>query len=142
MKSLSTETDLTEEQINRRAEAQVRVYLGGQTVELIGLMPAEPCWQESASKAPCGVCDSGRSLEKIKPAICLKCLRADKKFDKVLQDAAKWEQRQLALQKVISEARIKRNAELQRLTGNGRRNKGPQPGRGAVEASLKWKLAK
>ena len=112
----------------------MRVYLGGQTVELIGLMPADGQWSESGHRSPCGVCDTGRKLEKIKPAICLKCLRADKKFDKVLHAAAKWEQRQFALQRVISEARIKRNAEMQRLTGNGRRNKGAQPGRGAVEA--------
>ena len=136
MDSLSTENELTEEQIRNRADAQVRVYLGGQTVELIGLMPADGHWSESGHRSPCGVCDTGRKLEKIKPAICLKCLRADKKFDKVLQAAAKWEQRQFALQRVISEARIKRNAEMQRLTGNGRRNKGAQPGRGAVEAGL------
>ena len=142
MDSLSTENELTEEQIRNRADAQVRVYLGGQTVELIGLMPADGQWSESGHRSPCGVCDTGRKLEKIKPAICLKCLRADKKFDKVLQAAAKWEQRQFALQRVISEARIKRNAEMQRLTGNGRRNKGAQPGRGAVEAVLKWKMAK
>lgn len=133
MDSLSEE--LSEDQINRRAEAQVRVYLGGQTVELVGLVPPDG-WQESSQKAPCGVCDSGRSLEKIKPAICLKCLRADKKFDAVLQAAARWEQRQYALQKVISEARIKRNAEMQRLTGNKRRNKGAQPGRGAIESMV------
>lgn len=133
MESLSEE--LTEDQINRRAEAQVRVYLGGQTVELVGMMPPDG-WRESNQKAPCGVCDSGKSLEKIKPAICLKCLRADKKFDAVLQAAAKWEQRQHALQKVISEARIKRNAEMQRLTGNKRRNKGAQPGRGAIESMV------
>jgi hypothetical protein len=133
MESLSEE--LTEDQINRRAEAQVRVYLGGQTVELVGLVPPDG-WRESSQKSPCGVCDSGRSLEKIKPAICLKCLRADKKFDAVLQAAARWEQRQYALQKVISEARIKRNAEMQRLTGNKRRNKGAQPGRGAIESMV------
>jgi hypothetical protein len=133
MDSLSEE--LSEDQINQRAEAQVRVYLGGQTVELVGMMPPDG-WQESSQKSPCGVCDSGRSLEKIKPAICLKCLRADKKFDAVLQAAAKWEQRQYALQKVISEARIKRNAEMQRLTGNKRRNKGAQPGRGAIESMV------
>jgi hypothetical protein len=133
MESLSEE--LTEDQINRRAEAQVRVYLGGQTVELVGMMPPDG-WRESSQKAPCGVCDSGKSLEKIKPAICLKCLRADKKFDAVLQAAARWEQRQFALQKVISEARIKRNAEMQRLTGNKRRNKGAQPGRGAIESMV------
>ena len=133
MESLSEE--LTEDQINRRAESQVRVYLGGQTVELVGMMPPDG-WRESSQKAPCGVCDSGKSLEKIKPAICLKCLRADKKFDAVLQAAAKWEQRQYALQKVISEARIKRNAEMQRLTGNKRRNKGAQPGRGAIESMV------
>lgn len=136
METLSNETELSEEQIRNRADAQVRVYLGGQTVELIGLMPADGQWSESGHRSPCGVCDTGRKLEKIKPAICLKCLRADKKFDKVLQAAAKWEQRQFALQRVISEARIKRNAEMQRLTGNGRRNKGAQPGRGAVEAIL------
>ena len=136
METLSNETELSEEQIRNRADAQVRVYLGGQTVELIGLMPADGQWSESGHRSPCGVCDTGRSLEKIKPAICLKCLRADKKFDKVLQAAAKWEQRQFALQRVISEARIKRNAEMQRLTGNGRRNKGAQPGRGAVESSM------
>lgn len=136
METLSNETELSEEQIRNRADAQVRVYLGGQTVELIGLMPADGQWSESGHRSPCGVCDTGRKLEKIKPAICLKCLRADKKFDKVLQAAAKWEQRQFALQRVISEARIKRNAEMQRLTGNGRRNKGAQPGRGAVEARL------
>ena len=134
METLSNETELSEEQIRNRADAQVRVYLGGQTVELIGLMPADGQWSESGHRSPCGVCDTGRKLEKIKPAICLKCLRADKKFDKVLHAAAKWEQRQFALQRVISEARIKRNAEMQRLTGNGRRNKGAQPGRGAVEA--------
>ncbi len=111
------------------------MYLGGQTVELVGMMPPDG-WRESSQKAPCGVCDSGKSLEKIKPAICLKCLRADKKFDAVLQAAAKWEQRQYALQKVISEARIKRNAEMQRLTGNKRRNKGAQPGRGAIESMV------
>lgn len=133
MESLSEE--LTEDQINRRAESQVRVYLGGQTVELVGMMPPDG-WRESSQKAPCGVCDSGKSLEKIKPAICLKCLRADKKFDAVLQAAARWEQRQYALQKVISEARIKRNAEMQRLTGNKRRNKGAQPGRGAIESMV------
>jgi hypothetical protein len=142
METLSNETELSEEQIRNRADAQVRVYLGGQTVELIGLMPADGRWSESGHKSPCGVCDTGMDLEKIKPAICLKCLRADKKFERVLQAAAKWEQRQFALHRVISEARIKRNAEMQRLTGNGRRNKGPQPGRGAVEASLKWKMAK
>lgn len=128
-------SELTEDQINRRAEAQVKVYLGGQTVELVGLMPPDG-WQESSHKSPCGVCDSGKSLEKIKPAICLKCLRADKKFEAVLKAAAKWEQRQFALQKVISEARIKRNAEMQRLAGNGRRNKGAQPGRGAIESMV------
>jgi hypothetical protein len=127
--------ELSEDQINRRAEAQVRVYLGGQTVELVGMMPPDG-WRESSQKSPCGVCDSGRSLEKIKPAICLKCLRADKKFDAVLQAAARWEQRQFALQKVISEARIRRNAEMQRLTGNKRRNKGAQPGRGAIESMV------
>jgi len=136
METLSNEQELSEDQIRNRADAQVRVYLGGQTVELIGLMPADGQWSESGHRSPCGVCDTGRKLEKIKPAICLKCLRADKKFDKVLQAAAKWEQRQFALQRVISEARIKRNAEMQRLTGNGRRNKGAQPGRGAVEARL------
>jgi hypothetical protein len=133
MDSLSEE--LSEDQINRRAEAQVRVYLGGQTVELVGMMPPDG-WRESSQKSPCGVCDSGKTLEKVKPAICLKCLRADKKFDAVLQAAARWEQRQFALQKVISEARIKRNAEMQRLTGNKRRNKGAQPGRGAIESMV------
>jgi hypothetical protein len=136
MDSLSTETELSEEQIRNRAEAQIRTYLGGKTVEIIGLMFPDGKWTESGHKSPCGVCDNGRSLEKIKPAICLKCLRADKRFEKVLQAAAKWEQRQFALQRVISEARIKRNAEMQRLTGNGRRNKGAQPGRGAIESSM------
>lgn len=103
MDSLSTENELTEEQIRDRADAQVRAYLGGKTVEIIGLMFPDGKWTESGYKSPCGVCDNGRSLEKIKPAICLKCLRADKKFDKVLQAAAKWEQRQFALQRVISE---------------------------------------
>jgi hypothetical protein len=121
MDSLS-ELEMAESDIVRRAEAQIKAYLGGQKVEVIGLMPPDGQWHESASTQPCGVCDSGKRLEKLKPSICLKCLRADKKFDRVLKASAKWEQRMLSLQSVIAEARIKRNATLQRRKGNWMRN--------------------
>jgi hypothetical protein len=121
MDSLS-EMEMAESDIIRRAEAQIKAYLGGQKVEVIGLMPPDGQWHESAATQPCGVCDNGRSLEKLKPSICLKCLRADKKFDRVLKASAKWEQRMLAMQSVIAEARIKRNATMQRRKGRWRQN--------------------
>ena len=135
MESLSEQTELTDDQINRLADAQIKAYLGGQHVELLGQVPPDG-WTEATKAQHCGVCDSGRYLEKQEPAICLRCLRADKKLDRVLTHAAKWESRQRAIQTVLKAARIKRNAEMQRLTGNGRRNRGAQPGRGSVEAML------
>jgi hypothetical protein len=127
IEKLSDGTDaISDDEIVRLAEKRIKTYLAGKPVELFGLSGAFE-WTEQASKQPCGVCDNGRSLERHQPAICLKCFRADAKFNKFLATIASWEQRMLAMQGVLSEARIKRQAELQRIGRKHSRSKVDKP---------------
>ena len=107
---------LTDEEIEALSMRRIRAAVGN-TLDLVG--STDPGHTETLATCECSLCRNGQRLDKAGKAVCLRCNRASKQIDRIIE-SAKAEER--ILQAITAKRRIdliKIRAAAQRMGRRG-----------------------
>lgn len=112
---VSLET-LTDEEIEDLSMRRVKAAVGG-AIDLVGT--TEPNHAESPPSCECTLCNNGQRLDVAGKAVCLRCSRASRRIDQVIESVRREDRILKALNAKRRVNMIKAKAAAQRLGRRG-----------------------